>query len=264
MKRSKQQRGFSLVEMIIVVAILLVVTAIVFGNVNSVRQRAQVQKGGVQSVQDARGSVDLLIRDLHNAGFPNLKMYNPAVLAGMASTSYVANTYVNNATDYLNPRVAFGVVAVTDTTLLLEGDVNNDGVVEQVAYRLQPDPAFNTPAGQCPCVLQRNVYPKSTGATPPGPYATNWDTMAGGIVNSGAAPLSLYGSTVDAAGHTKTLDNMFSAYKTTPVFKATTDSSGKLSAVTISLDVIGLTPDPQNGMYPFATLSATSRVYQPE
>lgn len=258
MKRSTRQRGFSLVEMIIVVAILLVVTAIVFGNVNSVRRRAQVQKGGVESLQDARGSMDLMIRDLHNAGFPNGKMYSPAGLAGIVTTT------INGATYYESRKLAFGVVSVTDTTLLLEGDVNNDGLVEQVAYRLQPDPAFSTPTGQCPCVLQRNVWTKNVDTTAGSNYATNWDTMAGGIVNSGAAPLSLYGSTTDVAGHTKTLDNMFSAYKTTPVFKATTDSSGKLSAVTINLDVIGLTPDPQNGLYPFATLSATSRVYQPQ
>jgi len=258
MKRGNRQSGFSLIEMIIVVALLLVVTAIVFGNINSVRLRASVQKGGVESLQDARGAMELAARDVRNAGFPNQKMYAPQVLATMATN------YVNGSLYYMSKRVAFGIVSVTDNTLLLEGDVNGDGQVEQVAYRLQPDPAFNTPNGQCPCVLQRNVMAKTSGTTAGSSYAANWDNMAGGIVNSGASPMSLYGSTVDTSGQTKTLDTMFSAYKSTPVFKVSYDAGGMVSAVTINLDVIGQTPDPQNGMYPFATLSATARTYQPQ
>jgi prepilin-type N-terminal cleavage/methylation domain-containing protein len=260
MKRGNRQSGFSLIEMIIVVALLLVVTAIVFGNINSVRLRASVQKGGVESLQDARGAMELAARDVRNAGFPNQKMYSAQTLAAMTG----GTTYVNGSIYYMSKQVAFGIVSVTDNTLLLEGDVNGDGQVEQVAYRLQPDPAFNTPSGQCPCVLQRNVMAKTSGTTPGSNYATNWDNMAGGIVNSGASPMSLYGSTVDVAGHTKTLDSMFSAYKSTPVFKVSYDAGGMVSAVTINLDVIGQTPDPQNGMYPFATLSATARTYQPQ
>lgn len=264
MKARRQQSGFSLLEMIIVVAILLAVTAIVFGNVNSIRLRSQVQKGAVEGLQDARGSVDLLIRDLHNSGFPNQKMYKPALLAGMATTSSVANTYISGNTYYEDSRVAFGIVAATDTTLLLEGDVNNDGVVEQVAYRLQPDPAFNTPTGQCPCVLQRNVTAK-TNTTPPATYAANWDNLVGGIVNTGTtSTLSLYGSVTDLHGTTRTLDSVYSSYKTTPVFKATLDSSGRPAAITVNLDVIGITPDRQSGQYPMATLSATAPVYQPQ
>ncbi len=272
------QRGFSLLEMIIVVAILLAVTAIVFETMNGVRGRAAVQKGSVEGLQDARNVLDLISRDLHNSGYPNYSQYNLTTLNGMTSMSVTEGTntvtyYTMNGTQ---APLAFGIILVTDTTLLLEGDVNNDGHVEQVAYRIQPDPAFSTPNGDCPCVLQRNIVYKETAAAaytsaanpfstvPIVTYAANWDNMVGGIVNSGSSNFPLYGSSTSANGITTTLDTAYAAYKSTPVFQAITDSTGKPLAVTVNLAVLGQTPDSRNGQYPVATLTNTTRVYQPQ
>lgn len=262
--RTRNQRGFSLLEMIIVVALLLVVSAIVFETMNNVRRKATVEKGGVEGLQDARNVVDLIVRDLHNSGFPNYKQYKQAVLTPMAVQSVAEGT--STVSYYEDARVAFGIISVTDTTLVLEGDVNNDGSVEQVKYKIAHDPTFNgVSAGQCPCVLERNIVTKLTGNTAGNtPEANNWDVMVGGIINSGAAPRTIYGSATSQTGITMQNDTQYAAYKTMPIFSAVTDSSGKPIAITINLAVLGQTPDQQTGLYPVATLSATSRVYQPQ
>jgi len=76
------------------------------------------------------------VRDLHMAGFPGPGMYSSPVVR----QSLVAN----------------GLVRVSPTEILLEGDVNNDGAVESVdILYVASDP--NDP--NCPCI-RRSAQPK--------------------------------------------------------------------------------------------------------
>ncbi len=259
--RSRKQRGFSLMEILVAVAILLAVTAIVFGHIATVQQRARVEEGAVENLQDSRAAMDLLVRDLHSAGYPNYHQYSSTVGLTMSGTTSE------------DPRAANGVYTLTGTRLVLEGDVNSDGKVEQVIYQVVSDPSGTS--GKCPCVLQRAQVTKVSGSLPDtyGNSTTDFVTIAGGIINSNGT-MSIAGTTYNAQGTAITLDTQYSSYKSSPAFTAlysdgTNDQnfpgSGKtLRAVIVNLNVMGTLPDPKTGLMPVATLVSSNRVYQPQ
>lgn len=263
--RSRQQRGFSLIEILIAVAILLAVTAIVFSHITVFQNRSRVEQGAVENFQDSRASLDLINRDLHSAGFPNQHQYN-------SSPSPVLSL---NGTISTDPRAANGVYSLTATRLVMEGDVNSDGVVEQVIYQLIPDPAGN--GNSCPCVLQRAQVSKVLGSMPDtyGNAASNFTTVAGGIINSGGT-YTIAGTTTAANGTVFTLDTQYASYKAAPVFTAlysdgttgTTYTYGTntqiLRSVKVNLNIMGTLADPQSGLMPVASLVSSNRVYQPQ
>jgi prepilin-type N-terminal cleavage/methylation domain-containing protein len=91
---ASSQAGFSLLEMIIVCAILTIALASIFGGVNTVIQRSQAEQVKVDMVQEGREFIDEFDRDLHQAGYPNCHMIQTVILgtkytcpADMVSTS---------------------------------------------------------------------------------------------------------------------------------------------------------------------------------
>lgn len=65
-----RQAGFSLVELLVVLAIFVIVTGAVFGLLNMAQIRYAAEKRFLESFQGARIGVDLMVRDIHNAGYP--------------------------------------------------------------------------------------------------------------------------------------------------------------------------------------------------
>lgn len=65
-----RQQGFSLIEMMLVMVIFLVVTGTVFGLLNSAQTRYRAELEFLESFQGARLGMDMMVRDIHNAGYP--------------------------------------------------------------------------------------------------------------------------------------------------------------------------------------------------
>lgn len=65
-----RQAGFSLVEIMVVLVIFMIVTGAVFGLLNVAQVRYRAEKQFLDSFQGARIGVDLMVRDIHNAGYP--------------------------------------------------------------------------------------------------------------------------------------------------------------------------------------------------
>lgn len=128
--------GFTLIEMLISLAILVTVTGAVFEQINSMQKKSASEAVNVDLTQQSRDFINQTVRDLHMAGYPGPGMYSNAVVR----PSLVAN----------------GLVRVSSTEILMEGDVNNDGTVQSVdiAY-VASDP--NDP--NCPCI-RRSAQPK--------------------------------------------------------------------------------------------------------
>src|ERR1700688_2284090 len=78
-RSASSQAGFSLLEMIFVVAILTIVMASVFNGVNTAIQRSQAEQVKVDLVQEGREFIDEFERDLHQAGYPNCHMIQTVV-----------------------------------------------------------------------------------------------------------------------------------------------------------------------------------------
>ena len=203
------QRGFSLMEMLIVVAVLSVVMGAIFSTILDGMKKYRLEENRVNATQESREFLDQIVRDLHSAGYPGLKMFTPSALAAPA---------VNNS------NVASGLVAVSATDLWFEGDIDDSGTVQSVRYTLQTDAN-----GDCPCVMMRSALPKINAA--PSAQNVNYNTQLQNVINStgGAAPYAVDGTTT-FSGAPVSNDTLYASYKTVPVFTFY-DQNGNVIAV---------------------------------
>src|ERR1700747_1735289 len=121
------QAGFSLLEMIIVCAILTIVLASIFGGVNSVVPRSQAEQVKVDLVQEGREFIDEFERDLHQAGYPNCRMVTVAGAPYNCPPDLVSNSAEANSS-----TVAVGVAYLSNTKIIFEGDVDGNGTVDSL------------------------------------------------------------------------------------------------------------------------------------
>jgi prepilin-type N-terminal cleavage/methylation domain-containing protein len=150
--RTCAQRGFSLIEMITVVAILTLVMGVVFQQIITVQHRHRAEEAKLDIAQESREFLDQIVRDLHQVGYPTAKMY---------STGAALPT-----PPYNDPRVAAGLVSFAYNDLWFEGDVDGNGNVDIVRYTL------NAPGGACPCFIQRSQTTKIGNGAPLGRDST--------------------------------------------------------------------------------------------
>src|SRR5678816_4509896 len=144
MQIQKSQRGFSVIELMIVVVILLILVASVFQLINLAVARSNAEQAKLDMFQEAREFMDQMSRDLHQAGYPSYRHY---LKDGVLTASPIVNDDKN----------AVGVVNVADGDLWFEGDVDGTGLISVVRYHLD----LSTTNG-CPC-LRRSQLPKIDG-----------------------------------------------------------------------------------------------------
>jgi prepilin-type N-terminal cleavage/methylation domain-containing protein len=229
------QAGFSLLELVIVVAILTIVMAAVFNGVNLVTQRSQAEQVKVDLVQEGREFVDEFERDLHQAGYPNCRM---VATAGATNCDYFTNTNVA-----YNSKVAAGLVYVSSTKIIFEGDVDGDGGVDSIQYRLVDSAGNYPPSGTCPCTIQRSQVTKDvTNSTAPLSQTPSFSQELQNVVNSGQPTgTAQYGGGLTIAGNTRwsgiTNDAYYAAissFKDYPVFQAY-DQNGLIIPLPLSI-----------------------------
>jgi prepilin-type N-terminal cleavage/methylation domain-containing protein len=142
----RQQRGFSLIELMVSLAILSIVMGVIVEGINTTQARNAVETNKLDLTQETREFMDQIVNDIDQAGYPGLSMFDPATLASPTCT--------------LDNGVACGLISVSSTAIQFEGDVDGNGVSE-VYIQLNP------PGGPCPCTIQRGTVLKSTGGLPP-------------------------------------------------------------------------------------------------
>jgi prepilin-type N-terminal cleavage/methylation domain-containing protein len=230
----RSEAGFSLLELVMVVAILTIVLASVFNGIDMVSRRSVAEQVKVDLTQQGREFVDEFERDVHQAGYPNCRM--------VASAGEVVNPTLgplNCPADSTNPavannwKVAAGLVYVSNTLVVFEGDVDGNGNVDSIRYQLvdsagNPVPDAGAPgAGTCPCKIQRSQMQKVNG-TPPFGQPSFYSLELQNVVNSGVPGGTLaYGGGLTIAGNTAwtgvTNDAYYAAvstFKDYPVFQA--------------------------------------------
>src|SRR5713226_2646669 len=168
-------RGFSLVELLVVTAVLVIVLGCIVQYIAVPAQLSKIEATKVDLTQEAREFVDEFERDIHQAGYPNCRQFNNALLCP-------------NVTTNQDHRIAAGLVSVSSTQIIFEGDVDGDGNVDSVRYQLL-DSANNVPGpgSTCPCTIQRSQVNKQDGnplAVPP-QLAPIWSQELQNVVNSG-------------------------------------------------------------------------------
>jgi prepilin-type N-terminal cleavage/methylation domain-containing protein len=190
------ERGFSLIELMVVCLVLVIVLGGVFRIINHVMQRSQVEQVKVDLTQQAREFVDEFERDVHQAGYPNCRMISTPGAATNCPPDYTNPLVAQNAS------VAAGLVLVSNTEVIFEGDVDGDGVVDTVWYRLVDQNGNYPPTTTCPCTIQRSQMPKAAGTLPLA-QPTLFSQELQNIVNSGVvAGTTPYGTGLAISGNT--------------------------------------------------------------
>jgi type II secretory pathway pseudopilin PulG len=206
----RSQLGFSAIEMLVAVALLMVVLGVVVRGVQNVQQRNRSESSNVDAVQDTRNFIDQMVRDVHGVGYPP-----PAAIS-------TAQPYCNDPTTgaitgmRMNANVACGVVLYSPTQVIYEGDLDGTGAVSVVFLNLVPGNG-----NRCPCTLQRGVVTKTAWAGNPANYpvpGVQYFTTVNGVLNSGnnAFPppsTTIFGVTLPGTGN-------YAAYASADVFDA--------------------------------------------
>src|SRR5438094_1332184 len=119
---ARRESGFSMVELLIVLIIILVISGAIFQTINLTTQRSSAEQTRVDMFQEAREFMDQMSRDLRQAGYPNPRNVSASVLVQSPAKN--------------DRHAAVGLVKVDTGDLWFEGDVNGNGTVSVVRYHL--------------------------------------------------------------------------------------------------------------------------------
>lgn len=229
MRRIENKAGFSLLELMIVMVILLTITGAIFQLINLATERSNTEQTKVDMFQEAREFMDQMSRDMRAAGYPSPRNLDPSV--------FTQNPIENDL------HGAAGLVNVNTGDLWFEGDVDGSGSVSVVRYHLD-----TSTTGNCPC-LRRSQLPKVNGD----PYLTG----------PGGQTPEVYQIEVQGVLNT----NIFSAYTNgtalgLPVSTAVGSGTAiaQVDTIQAQLTLQGANVDPKTHQKPVTTLVSTVRL----
>ncbi|PYS07829.1 MAG: hypothetical protein DMG15_29085 [Acidobacteria bacterium] len=217
--------GFSLLELMVVLIIVLTISGAVFQTINMTTQRSAAEQTKVDMFQEAREFMDQMSRDLRQAGYPSPRNYDPAVLT--------QNPIINDR------HAAAGLVKVDAGDLWFEGDVDGSGKVSIVQYHLDTSTANN-----CPC-LKRSQIDKKDGDPLTGQDPASYQVEVQGVQNTNIFSPYTNGAAVGLPVTTAT---------------ATGTIIASVDTVQATLTLEGSLVDPQTRKKPVTTLITTVRL----
>jgi prepilin-type N-terminal cleavage/methylation domain-containing protein len=138
-EKQVRQRGFTLLELMVSITILTLVAGVIVDGLSRLQKRNSMEVVKVDLTQESREFMDQIVSDIHQSGYPSLKMFDP----------------VSKPLQQNDPAVSQGLVSATPSSLQFEADVDGSGTVSEVFIQLNP---IN---GPCPCIIQRGTVPKA-------------------------------------------------------------------------------------------------------
>ena len=216
--------GFSLLELMIVLVIVLSITAAIFQTINVTTQRSSTEQTKLDMFQEAREFMDQMSRDLRQAGYPNTRNLDPSL--------FTQNPIINDL------HAAAGLVEVNSGELWFEGDVDGSGMVSSVRYHLDTSTANN-----CPCLRRSAVY--KVNGDPVNGQPPTYQVEVQGVQNTNIFSAFAGGASVGLP---------------VTIATATGTTIAGVDTVKATLSLQASNVDPQTGQYPTATLVTTVRL----
>ncbi len=245
MKHSRiTQRGFTLLELMVAVAVFLLIAGAAFALLSLAQQRSRIESQTLDSLQEGRLGLDQIVRDVSAAGYPPKGLFSATPAAQLvASAPFAWSPGYPNTPCVIGP-LGTGCTTPSAFDLIVETDVDpqNQNGVEWVRYQLQGTTLF------------RGVTSKVTGADPAAatqavllPYVQNV------MNNASAAQMAL----IQASYPT-----MFPGGAAVPVFTYTYDAAAapnntpvNIREVNVTLIVMAAEQDPRTGQPRVVTLT---------
>lgn len=161
-----KQRGFSLIELLVVLLILGVVSGAIYAQIAAVQQRGRTEQTKLDYMQESRDFVDQFFRDINQIGYPNSRMVDTtSALFVPALSSPLIN----------DNRMAVGLIKADVQEIRFESDIAGTGKVQSVIYKLNG-------SGTCGLCFQRSQTDKVSGDPLTG-QTQNWGTEINDVVN---------------------------------------------------------------------------------
>jgi prepilin-type N-terminal cleavage/methylation domain-containing protein len=135
-----RERGFSLIELVMALAIFLIVCGVAFEMLLGAMKRYHDDSQLLNSFQEARFGLDQMVRDVNDAGFPPRNQFEAGVTP--AVNLYASTAFAWSGTSYPNTPCTIGTNCVTpsDYDLIVETEMNPNGpaphTVQWVRYKL--------------------------------------------------------------------------------------------------------------------------------
>ncbi len=127
--------------------LMSLVMGAVLSQLSLVQQRTRGEQVKVDIFQEAQEFGDQLMRDVHQTGYPSVRMFDTSSWSVAVASPESSDS-----------RLATGFILISPSELEFEGDVDGSGNVIVVTYELVSS------GNNCPCV-QRSQVLKSTGGT---------------------------------------------------------------------------------------------------
>jgi prepilin-type N-terminal cleavage/methylation domain-containing protein len=234
--KSRSERGFSLVELMIATLLFTTIAGAVFALLGVTLKRYQVEKDYLNSFQQANVAMDQISRDVHSAGYPPLNSFTTATAT--ANPTRVANPFAWSP-NYPATACTVGATCVSPGAydLITESDTGNG--VQWVRYSLQGT------------TLMRAVATKTAG-DPVAATADKFVPYLDNVMNNPtAAQMAFLKNSYPA---------MFPGNAAVPVFTYTYDTGtlaqpSNVREVNITLIVESPRPDPQSNKLRVVTLT---------
>jgi len=171
----RQQHGFSLLEMLLVVAIMGIISGGILSQMNGAQQRGYSEQVKLDNFQEARDFVDQFFRDINQIAYPNSRLVDTASVSWSPALT-TQTTYTWASPNLFDNRLAIGFVKIEANSVQFEGDMIGNGVVQSVIYKING-------SGSCTLCLQRSEVDKVS-ADPLLGQATNWGTEVNDVITN--------------------------------------------------------------------------------
>ena len=265
------QSGFTLVELMVALAIFLLVTGAAFTLLSSSQQRYQTESQVLTSFQEARLALDQIVRDVNDAGYPPPTFIASSFPANSASAPFAWSLGAGYPGSPCQIATGGGGTCTTATA----GDTSPGDFDVIVETNPNPNPQTNQNLQWIRyqligTTLYRGTAPKASGADPDASTATQLVPFVQNVINNS--------SSAQIAQYQVTYPYMFPAGTQVPIFSYTCDtgtapspcplagtynSSANIRDVIVTLIVSAPTPDATTGVPRVVQLSGRGRRINP-